>query len=81
MGKFLPGQRVKQSGIYRVHHDPHRLMHEASLRSGETFPCCKQCHQQVRFELIRTLRDEDVLPFSDGAILHECWGLSKGHAS
>jgi hypothetical protein len=80
MGKFVPGEHVKQSGIYRVHHDSHRLMHELSLRAGETFPCCKQCHQQVRFELIRTLRDDAILPFTNGSILEECWGVVKSHA-
>jgi hypothetical protein len=42
MEEFVPGQRVLWSGVYRVHHDSDRLMHEASLRAGEIFPCCKR---------------------------------------
>jgi hypothetical protein len=46
-------------------------MHEASLRACEIFPCCKQWHSQISFELIRRLRDEEVLPFSEGSLFKD----------
>lgn len=57
------------SGVYRVYHDSHRLMHEATLLAGDVFPLCRRCGDQVRFELVRSLRDQDVLPFRSGEIL------------
>jgi hypothetical protein len=66
---FKPGQIVPRSGVYRVYHDSHRLMHEAALLVNELFPCCRQCGDQVKFELLRSLRDNDVLPFHSGEIL------------
>lgn len=81
MEKFTPGQHVLQSGVYRVCHDSHRLMHQASLRAGETFPCCKQCGNKISFELVHRLRDEAVLPFSDSSLLHRCTELVKGQSA
>lgn len=81
MDKFLPGQRVLRSGVYRVHHDSHRLMHEASLRAGEIFPCCKQCQTKISFELVRRLRDEEVLPFSEGSLFVQCRGLAESQSA
>jgi len=81
MEKFVPGQRVLQSGVYRVHHDSHRLMHEASLRAGEIFPCCKQCHTKIIFELVRRLRDEEVLPLGEGALLMKYSKSSKSQSA
>lgn len=66
---FKPGQEVPRSGIYRIYHDSHRLMHEATLLAGELFPCCRQCGEQVSFELLRSLADHEVLPFHSGEIL------------
>jgi hypothetical protein len=77
MEKFTPGQRVPLSGIYRVYHDSHRLMHEASLKVGETFPCCKQCGIKISFELVHSLRDDQVLPFSEGSLLKRDLELAK----
>lgn len=71
MESFQPGERVSQSGIYRVNHQSHRLMHQAALRAGDIFPCCKQCGKQVRFELLHPIRDEQVVPFRTGPILEE----------
>jgi hypothetical protein len=81
MEKFVPGQRVPQSGRYRVHHDSHRLMHEASLRAGEIFPCCKQCHTKISFELVHRLRDEEILPFGEGALFKQCRELAEGQSA
>ena len=32
---------MPESGIYRVTHDSHRLMHEATLLQDQRFPICK----------------------------------------
>ncbi|HET7749786.1 MAG TPA: hypothetical protein VFK81_10425 [Terriglobales bacterium] len=69
MTSFKPGQKVGRSGIYRVEHASHRLMHEATLLAEDLFPSCRRCGDQVRFELIRALRDQAVLPFREGEIL------------
>ena len=71
MGKFTAGGRVPQSGVYRVYHDSHRLMHEATLLAGDNFPCCKQCGAGVVFELVKRRLDQDVVRFRSGAILEE----------
>lgn len=71
MGEFRPGERVPRSGLYRVYHDAHRLMHEATLLTEDPFPFCKQCGTAVRFKFIRLLRDRDILPFRSGEILQK----------
>jgi hypothetical protein len=70
-GTFKPGEVVLTTGAYRVHHASHRLMHEGTLLLGDRFPRCRQCGDDVRFELIRVMRDADVLPFRSGEILTE----------
>lgn len=47
------GLEIQQTGIYRVHHDKHRLPHEVTLLKGESFPRCSQCGSVVEFELLR----------------------------
>ncbi len=49
-----PGDTVRQSGIYEVLHDrEHRECHEVVLISGDKFPPCETCREQVRFKLVR----------------------------
>ena len=48
---------IPVSGIYRVIHAQHRLPHEVTLIAGQVFPPCAQCHEEVRFELVRELPD------------------------
>jgi hypothetical protein len=74
MGRFKPGESVPRTGVYRVNHDLHRLMHQAALIEGELFPSCRQCNNSVRFELVRPMRDGDVLPSHSGEILTEYRG-------
>lgn len=69
--RFKPGESVPRSGVYRVYHDEHRLMHEATLLTRHPFPCCRRCSHQVRFELVRPMRDVEVMPFRSGEILAE----------
>ena len=52
---FLPGQPVKETGIYEVIHDRgHRESHEAVMHRENLFPACDQCDMRVRFKLVRT---------------------------
>lgn len=53
---FKPGERVPNSGVYRVLHQGHREEHEATLREGEQFPTCTVCEQGVRFRLVQSAK-------------------------
>jgi len=69
---YRPGEIVPRSGIYRIEHDAHRLMHEATLIADNRFPRCKQCGEQVRFKLLKAARDGAYLfPFRSNSILEE----------
>ena len=68
---YKPGERVPASGIYRVEHDPHRLMHPATLVANTKFPICRQCGRSVRFYLVRTVATAQVLPFRSNSLLEE----------
>lgn len=49
---FKPGQKVPNSGIYTVIHDPeHRQRHEVTCVFGKIFPPCAGCGSGVRFRL------------------------------
>jgi hypothetical protein len=52
---YKSAESIPASGIYRVIHAEHRLPHEVTLISGQTFPPCAQCLHEVRFELVREL--------------------------
>ena len=48
------GSRVPQSGIYEmIHRGRHRQPHEVVLISGNLFPCCEGCGENLRFRLLR----------------------------
>ncbi len=49
------------TGIYRVEHESHRLMHMATLLCDDVFPQCKRCGPQVRFTMVRPVGE--ALPF------------------
>lgn len=68
---FFPGDGVPTSGVYRVEHDSHRLMHEATLLADTLFPRCKRCKGAVRFRLIRSVLDSQVIPFRANSLLEE----------
>lgn len=53
------GLEIQQTGIYRVHHDNHRLPHEVTLLRGESFPRCSQCGSAVEFELLKAAPEID----------------------
>lgn len=69
--EFIPGNVVPVSGIYRVEHNSHRLMHEAALLADTRFPRCKQCKDGVRFHLVRSVVNGQVLPFHVHVFLEE----------
>lgn len=51
---FKPGDKVPQSGIYKVIHDyKHKEEHEVTAVLGEHFPPCNQCGDHPRFVLQR----------------------------
>lgn len=69
--QYRPGELVPENGVYRVTHQQHRLMHEASLIKGDRFPLCKQCKQGVRFELRRAIKNPTQIPSGYHAILED----------
>lgn len=68
--EYRPGDRVPNSGIYRIEHVDHRMMHHATLTARDRFPRCKKCGDAVRFIAVRAVQGL-VLPFRDTAILEE----------
>ena len=77
--RYKPGQIVAESGIYKVYHNRHRLMHMATLVQHAYFPRCKVCKNAVRFVLERPVQSGNVLPFRSTDLLVE-WKPS-GRAS
>jgi hypothetical protein len=67
---YKPGDIVPRSGLYRIDHKQHRLMHEATLTEGTLFPRCRRCNDAVRFALVRAVKGY-ILPFRAGEILEE----------
>jgi hypothetical protein len=60
--KFNTDETVPESGIYRVMHAGHRLPHEVTLLSGQVFPRCSKCKDQVQFEVVRHASHIQGLP-------------------
>jgi hypothetical protein len=77
---YKAGDIVPSTGIYRIFHDQHRLMHEATLTYGERFPLCRTCALAVTFILVRLIQGE-VLPFRSGEILEEYHDLESRRAT
>jgi hypothetical protein len=69
--KYRPGDVVPESGIYRVNHDSHRLMHEATLLQDQRFPICRKCKHDVRFELRRAVKNPSQITSGFHAILED----------
>ena len=69
--KHRPGELVPESGVYRVTHEEHRLMHDATLLSGDRFPICRQCKRQVRFELRRAVKNPTPVVRGNHAIFED----------
>jgi hypothetical protein len=66
------GEKIAQSGIYRVIHLNHRLPHEVTLLKDEEFPRCAQCQDAVQFQLVRGIKSMDTRDeFSTRICLYE----------
>ncbi len=50
---YRPGEDVPRSGVYLVLHQQHRPAHEALIVSGQPFPRCRICREQVRYRVLR----------------------------
>lgn len=74
--RYKPGQIVPKTGIYKIHHSLHRLMHEATLLENSFFPRCRECNNSVRFVLERPVQAKYVLPFRSTGLLEE-WEEAK----
>jgi hypothetical protein len=61
--QFRCGDKILESGIYRVTHDGHRLAHEVTLLRDQLFPKCIRCEDAVYFELVRSAPDITLGPF------------------
>jgi hypothetical protein len=68
---FKPGQYVPKNGVYTVHHESHRLMHQVALLADQRFPSCRQCDDRVKFELHQATTGPADFPFHSGEILKE----------
>lgn len=60
---FRCGEKILESGIYRVTHRNHRLAHEVTLLRDQLFPRCIKCDDAVYFELVRSAPDITLAPF------------------
>ncbi len=67
---YKPGDRVPKSGVYRVYHHQHRLMHEATLEKDTRFPQCRTCKSKVQFSLVHPVKGS-VLPFRENEIMED----------
>lgn len=61
--QFRCGEKILESGIYRVYHGNHRLPHEVTLLRDQLFPRCVKCESAVYFELVRSAPDITLAPF------------------
>lgn len=61
--QFRCGDKILESGIYRVFHRNHRLPHEVTLLRDQLFPKCAKCEDSVYFELVRSAPDITLGPF------------------
>ncbi|HET8890322.1 MAG TPA: hypothetical protein VFQ41_15580 [Candidatus Angelobacter sp.] len=61
--QFRCGDKILESGIYRVVHSSHRLPHEVTLLRDQLFPKCTKCERSVYFELVRSAPDITLAPF------------------
>lgn len=61
--QFRCGEKILESGIYRVVHRKHRLPHEVTLLRDQLFPKCTRCEDSVYFALVRSAPDITLAPF------------------
>jgi len=75
--RYTPGEIVPRTGIYKIYHNQHRLMHEAALIENTFFPRCRKCKNTVRFVLARPVLHNSVLPFRSTELLEEYEQVEK----
>lgn len=54
---YRTGEKVPESGIYKVHHKSHRLPHEVTLLRDQIFPRCCKCADAVIFHVVQLATD------------------------
>ncbi len=54
---FVPGERVRITGVYEVLHQGHRAPHQGFLSEGDRFPDCQRCGGNVIFRLVRPVKE------------------------
>jgi hypothetical protein len=55
-GNFRPGDTIPQTGIYTVRHCSHEgNQRTQALLSSQTFPRCRMCGSDVRFQLLASI--------------------------
>jgi hypothetical protein len=54
---YKPGNKVPESGIYKVNHDRyHTAVHEITAVRNEVFPPCSHCGHGVSYSLVRAAK-------------------------
>jgi len=72
--RYNTDEIIPQGGIYFVYHEQHRLIRTVRLYSGNRFPRCSQCRDQVRFELMLEMQenpDGDPIHLYELSLLNE----------
>ena len=63
---FQVGEKVPFSGVYKVvHAQEHSQAHHVTAVSGDAFPGCLQCCNEVQFELLMCALHIKVHPLFD----------------
>jgi hypothetical protein len=58
-----PGERVPESGIYKVNHDRnHKAEHEVTAVKGEPFPPCRGCGHGITYTLVKAAHHLSIHP-------------------
>ncbi len=76
---FRTGQKVPESGIYRVVHAEHRLPHEVTLIKDTEFPRCSKCKEHVTFEIVSLAPRVDKM--RERIVLHQLPEMSDESAA
>lgn len=68
--KFNAGDRVPNSGVYRVSHaGEHSQPHYVTALYGDAFPACRECVRGVCFELAMSAMHVNAHPLFTHAFL------------
>lgn len=65
---FQPGERVPETGVYRVSHStPHTGFKENVYEGGKKFPLCGTCFWSVRYVLVAHCTPQEMLSLHRGS--------------